>query len=60
MKQRSKQKCHLHLCETLERLPEEALNNPVNFGKENPVTLEFVIVDYLRHLQMHLAQILEG
>jgi hypothetical protein len=50
--------CNLHLCQMLDRLPGEALNNPCNIGKENPVTLEFVIVDYLRHLNMHLEQIL--
>jgi len=51
--------CNLHLCRMLERLPEEALNNPCNIGKEAPVTLGFVIDDYLRHLNLHLGQILE-
>jgi hypothetical protein len=51
--------CNFHLCQMLDRLPEEALNNPCNIGKETPVTLGFVMEDYLRHLNMHLGQILE-
>ncbi len=51
--------CNFHLCWALDRLPEEALNNPCNIGKETPVTLGFVIEDYLRHLNLHLGQILK-
>ena len=40
-------------------LPEDVLINPVNIGKENPVTLEFVITDYLRHLNHHVKQLYE-
>jgi hypothetical protein len=50
---------NLHLCRMLDRLPAEALSNPCNIGKEAPVTLSFVVEDYLRHLAMHLGQILE-
>lgn len=50
---------NLHLCRVIDSLPLEALNNPCNIGKENPVTLEFVIEDYLRHLRHHVEQILE-
>ena len=50
---------NLHLCRMLDRLPAEALNNPCNIGKEAPVALGFVVDDYLRHLNMHLSQILE-
>jgi hypothetical protein len=47
-----------HLCRVLDVLPEEVLSNPCNIGKENPVTLEFVIKDYFRHLQHHIEKIL--
>ena len=50
---------NLHLCHVIERLPEEALSAPCNIGKEEPVTLAFVIKDYLRHLQHHMEVLLE-
>jgi hypothetical protein len=50
---------NLHLCQVIDSLPTEVLKNPCNIGKENPVTLEFVIEDYLRHLGHHIKQILE-
>ncbi len=49
---------NLHLCRIIERIPEEALDNPCNIGKEIPVALGFVFQDYLRHLNLHLEQIL--
>jgi hypothetical protein len=49
---------NLHLCRVIELLPREVLNNPCNIGKENPVTLEFVIEDYLRHLGHHIEEML--
>jgi hypothetical protein len=48
-----------HLSDVIERLPEEAMSSPCNIGKEEPVTLEFVVKDYLRHLRLHVNQILE-
>jgi hypothetical protein len=48
-----------HLCRAIEGLPPEALANPCDIGKDAPVTLEFVVTDYLRHLKMHLGDILE-
>ena len=50
--------CNLHLCQVLDRLPEKDLSNLCNIGKDAPVTLGFVMEDYLRHLKMHLDQIL--
>ncbi len=47
------------LCRAIECLPPEALGNPCNIGKEAPVTVEFVVTDYLRHLRLHLGDILE-
>ena len=48
-----------HLSDVIERIAEEALSSPCNVGKEEPVTLEFVVKDYLRHLRHHVNQILE-
>ena len=48
-----------HLCDVIERIPAEAFSAPCNIGKEAPVPLEFIIQDYLRHLQHHVNQILE-
>ena len=49
---------NLHICRVIDFLPQEALNNPCNIGKEDPVTIKFVIKDYLRHLEHHIEQIL--
>ena len=50
---------NFHLCHIIERLPEEALSAPCNIGKEDPVSLEFVIMDYVRHLRHHIRVLLE-
>jgi hypothetical protein len=47
-----------HLAHVIECLPEDAASAPCNIGKEEPVSLEFVVTDYLRHLQHHLGKIL--
>jgi hypothetical protein len=49
-----------HLSDVIERIPPDAFSSPCNIGKEEPVPLEFVIRDYLRHLRHHVNQILEG
>ena len=48
-----------HLGHVIECIPEDAVSSPCNIGKENPVPLDFVIRDYLRHLRHHLEDILE-
>lgn len=48
---------NLHLCRVINFLPENVFNNPVGIGKEEPVTLKFVVEDYLRHLKHHIEQI---
>ena len=50
---------NLHLCRVIGFFPQEALDNPCNVGKKNPVTLKFVAEDYLRHLRHHIEDILE-
>jgi hypothetical protein len=51
--------CNRHLCQVLDRLPEDVFQNPCSIGKDSPVTLEFIMGDYLRHLKMHMEQILQ-
>ena len=50
---------NLHISKLIEVLPDNVLDNACNIGKENPVTLKFVIEDYLRHLKHHIEKILE-
>ncbi|MFB3787266.1 MAG: DinB family protein [bacterium] len=47
-----------HLSDLIERIPDDALSSPCNIGKDDPVTLEFLAQDYLRHMRHHLNQIL--
>jgi hypothetical protein len=49
-----------HLSHIIECIPGDAKSSPCNIGKKEPVTLEFVVKDYLRHLQHHLKDILEA
>ncbi|MBN1999245.1 DinB family protein [candidate division KSB1 bacterium] len=49
---------NLHLSNVIDRLPKNVLQNPCNIGRESPVTMEWVIRDYLRHLRHHLEKIL--
>ncbi len=49
-----------HLSHVIERIPRSALSRACSIGKTEPVTLEFVIEDYLRHLKHHLGDLLEG
>ena len=48
-----------HLSHVIARIPEDTESSPCNIGKEDPVPLDFVIEDYLRHLQQHLKDILD-
>jgi hypothetical protein len=45
------------LCRVIAGLEEGCLENPVNIGRDAPVTVRFVIVDYLRHLKLHVGQL---
>ena len=47
-----------HLCHIIECIPRDAESSPCNIGKAEPVTLEFVVKDYLRHLQHHLKDMI--
>jgi hypothetical protein len=45
-----------HLVHVMSRVPETALGNRCTIGGET-VTLEFLMVDYVRHIRHHLRQI---
>ena len=47
-----------HLVHIMRAVPDECLSRTISIGGKQPVTLGFVIDDYLRHLQHHLDQIL--
>jgi hypothetical protein len=40
-------------------IPESAGGNLCMIGDGEPVTLQFLVTDYVRHLEHHLDQILE-
>ena len=48
-----------HLLHLVSSIPESALHNYCFIGDNEPVTLEFLVQDYVRHLRHHLEQILE-
>ena len=50
---------NLHVSDVIARIPPGKYSVPCVIGDSEPVTLEFVIVDYLRHLEHHMAQIRE-
>jgi hypothetical protein len=50
---------NLHLADVISRIPPSKYSTPCAIGGSDPVTLEFVIVDYLNHVKHHMAQIRE-
>jgi hypothetical protein len=48
---------NLHLLHIVESIPVDKLNSMCFIGESQPVTLEFLIQDYVRHLKHHLEQI---
>jgi hypothetical protein len=47
-----------HLAHVIGRMSRHALLTPCTIGDGAPVTLRFVVEDYVRHLRHHLAQVL--
>ena len=47
-----------HLAYIISKIPKEKYGNFCNIGKEQPVTLEWLVKDYIRHLNHHLDQLL--
>jgi len=48
---------HQILMAVVEQIPEERLGVSCTVGEKEPVTLEFLIEDYLRHQHWHLTQL---
>lgn len=48
---------NLQLIEIMKRIPSENLVKQIRIG-ENLVTLEFLIIDYVEHLEHHLQQVI--
>jgi hypothetical protein len=48
---------NLHLSDVVGRIPPSKYSTPCAIGGSEPVTLEFLVVDYLRHMKHHIAQI---
>jgi DinB superfamily len=47
-----------HLSYLISIIPEDKLKNHCDIMQDKPVTLEWVITDYVRHLKYHLDQII--
>jgi hypothetical protein len=45
------------VCRVVERIDQNRMGALCRVGSDSPVTLEFLIVDYLRHLDHHASQI---
>jgi hypothetical protein len=45
-----------HLLWVMEQTPAAKRSNLCHIGKDDPVTLEFLMIDYVRHLKHHLDQ----
>lgn len=48
---------NLHLAHVISRVPEEKLKSRVVINNGDPVSLELIMIDYVRHLKHHLEQI---
>jgi hypothetical protein len=46
-----------HIAHVVARIPARALAVPVSIGGQPAMTLEEVVVDYIRHVEHHLGQI---
>lgn len=46
------------LAQVIARIPENKLNTPCRVGESELVTLQFLVVDYVAHMQHHLDHIL--
>jgi hypothetical protein len=51
------QSYNLHLASLIEQIPPSSFKRECYVGDEEKVSLEFIIVDYVRHMEHHLRQI---
>jgi hypothetical protein len=49
---------NLHLLHLVAEIPGERLSSMCFIGSDEPVTLEFIFTDYVRHVKHHLQQII--
>jgi hypothetical protein len=49
-----------HLAHVVSRIPEDKLGLSCTVGDGGPVTLGFIVEDYISHMKHHLSQILDG
>jgi hypothetical protein len=49
-----------HLAAVIERVPASKLQTPCTIGDGKPVTLAYVMQDYLTHMKHHLEQVAVG
>jgi hypothetical protein len=49
-----------YLARIVSLIPSNRLDAPCAIGGEAPVTLEFLVTDYVAHMQHHLRQIFDG
>jgi len=47
-----------HLAHIISKIPEDKYNNHCDIRDNQPVTIEWVAADYIRHLKHHLSQII--
>jgi len=50
---------NLFLARLIRRIPENLMGRPCTVGESQPVTLQFLIEDYILHMQHHLDHILK-
>jgi hypothetical protein len=50
---------NLHLADVISRIPPAKYAVRCVIGDSEPLTLETIVIDYLRHLEHHVAQIRE-
>jgi hypothetical protein len=50
---------NLHLARVMRRIPQEKLATPCRIGGRDPVTLGWIVEDYLRHFEHHVKALLE-
>lgn len=48
-----------HLAHVIARIADDRLGTPCRIGDSKPLTLEFIVRDYVEHLRHHLEQILD-
>jgi hypothetical protein len=48
---------NLHLAHVIAGIPESAAGNRCTIGGHEPMTLQSLVIDYVKHLEHHLAQI---